>query len=244
MKNPIRILPAAILVVLISACSLGAKPTGTVTPTVDTVSTQVAGTLTALAILAGPSATPVTPTLTPTPAPSETPRPTALPLPTLSFPTNTPLPVNVVACDNAAYVSDVTIPDGTVMAPGQTFTKTWKIKNTGTCTWTTAYKLAFVSGNAMGGVSTALTASVAPGGTIDISVALKAPSSAGSVTGYWRLKNAAGTGLGEQVSVVISVSGTTLTPTLTVTTTQGAATGTLTATVTPTETVTATPAAP
>ena len=40
-------------------------------------------------------------------------------------------------CDQAQFVSDLTVPDGSSFAPGATFTKTWRLKTIGTCTWTT-----------------------------------------------------------------------------------------------------------
>ena len=55
------------------------------------------------------------------------------------------------ACDWAQFVADVTVPDGTTFAANQTFTKTWRLKNIGFCTWTTSYALVFDSGNSMGG---------------------------------------------------------------------------------------------
>src|SRR4030042_5520432 len=97
------------------------------------------------------------------------------------------------ACDWAQVVADVTVPDGTTFAANTAFTKTWRIKNIGTCTWTTSYSLVFDSGSKMGGpTSVNLPKSVAPGQTVDISISLTAPSSAGHYIGYWKFKNASG----------------------------------------------------
>ncbi len=97
-------------------------------------------------------------------------------------------------CDWAQFVSDVTVPDGTTFAPGTSFSKTWQIKNIGSCTWTTSYSLVFVSGNQMGGPSSInLPNNVAPGQTVNIQVTgLTAPNAAGHYIGYWQLKNASG----------------------------------------------------
>jgi hypothetical protein len=84
------------------------------------------------------------------------------------------------------------VPDGTIFAPNAAFSKTWRLKNVGTCTWTTGYSLAFVSGDRMGGVDTLLPQTVVPGQTVDVGVNLTAPSLAGSYRGYWELKNASG----------------------------------------------------
>ena len=96
-------------------------------------------------------------------------------------------------CDRATFIDDVNVPDGTVFGPNASFTKTWRIKNVGTCTWTTAYKLVYVSGNQMGGPATQnLTSTIGPNTSFDISVPLVSPSSAGAYRGYWQLKNASG----------------------------------------------------
>src|SRR5512145_1793119 len=58
------------------------------------------------------------------------------------------------ACtDRAQFIADVTVPDGTRFDPGATFKKTWRLKNIGTCTWTTSYSLVFDSGEKMGAAS-------------------------------------------------------------------------------------------
>jgi len=87
----------------------------------------------------------------------------------------------------------VTVPDDTVFSPNQTFTKTWRLKNTGTCSWTPSYAVAFSDGNSMNGPATqALVGNVNPGQTVDISVNLTAPADPGTYTGNYRLRNAAG----------------------------------------------------
>ena len=53
-------------------------------------------------------------------------------------------------CDSAQYISDLTVPDGAAFAPGATFTKTWRLKNSGTCTWSTSYNLVWVGGDPLG----------------------------------------------------------------------------------------------
>jgi hypothetical protein len=95
-------------------------------------------------------------------------------------------------CDWAQFVADVTIPDGTTMAPGASFVKTWRLKNIGTCTWSTSYALVYASGEKMGTTTVVnLPSSVAPGATIDLTVNMTAPATAGHFRGYWQLRNAA-----------------------------------------------------
>jgi len=103
------------------------------------------------------------------------------------------------------FVADVNYPDGSIVTPGFNFTKTWRLKNVGTCTWTTSYAIVFSSGNSMNGPSTqALTGNVNPGQTVDFSVNLTAPGSPGEYTGYWKLRDGAGV-LFNQFYVVIKV---------------------------------------
>lgn len=147
----------------------------------------------------------------------------------IAAPTNTPTPTNtiavstlanvtpfgtavigtspVVSCNAMAYVNDVTIPDNTPMTPGQTFTKTWKVRNSGTCAWDAGFKFAFTGGDAMSGATYTLPQSVAPNAQIDISIAMTAPNKSGSIRGNWRMSTAAGQFFGDEVYLIILVGG-------------------------------------
>ncbi|MHC1772571.1 MAG: NBR1-Ig-like domain-containing protein [Flexilinea sp.] len=93
----------------------------------------------------------------------------------------------------ATFISDVSIPDGMYVAPGSSFTKTWRIKNSGSITWNSGYQLVFSSGNQMSGpASVSLPYSVAPGQTIDISVNLVAPNYGGTFRGNWMIRSDTG----------------------------------------------------
>jgi hypothetical protein len=124
--------------------------------------------------------------------------PTALP-PTATFTaTRVPnTPTLATRCDWVAFLSDVNYPDGANVASSAAFTKTWRLQNRGTCTWTSAYSLVFSSGAQMGGpVAQALLGNVAPGQMVDISVNLTAPATLGHYRGYWMLQNASGVRFG------------------------------------------------
>lgn len=136
-----------------------------------------------------------TPSLTPTPnvTPTSTPIPVT-PTETLTpTPERTPLPCNIIG-----FIDDITIPDGTEMQPGESFTKTWRLRNDGSCNWTDAYRLVFVSGDQMDGpsVQAFTTDWIYPGFDVDVSVDLVAPSEPGSYIGYWKLQNQAGGAFG------------------------------------------------
>jgi hypothetical protein len=231
-KLPIKlILPLITLSVLaLNACS----PAQTATPTtaVNAVYTAAAQTIEAQASLA--TATPQ-PTVTPQPSATAAASQTASAIP---LPSATSLLQNY--CDNAVFISDVTIPDHTQIAGGEAFDKTWAFQNTGTCTWTTGYTIEFISGEQMNGNTRALTQSVAPQQQINVTVKLNAPYAPGTHTGYWRLVNGKGAKFGQLVSVVIDVAGG-ATTTATVTPTTPAGTPTVTKTSAPTDTPTVTP---
>ena len=120
------------------------------------------------------------------------------------------------ACtDRAQFIADVTVPDGTRYDPGATFTKTWRLRNVGTCTWSTSYTMVFVSGTQMGSTaSVAMPSSVPPGQNVDLSVNMTAPNAAGHYIGYWQFKNANSVQFGIGVNankswwVEINVTGT------------------------------------
>lgn len=121
----------------------------------------------------------------------------------------------VSACDNSVYISDVTIPDNTAMTPGQSFTKTWRVSNNGSCTWGTAYQIILISGDGMSGKATPIGQSVGPGQSADISVAMVAPSTTGTIQGTWRLQNDKSQPFGTVLTVVIKVGATAATATST-----------------------------
>lgn len=97
----------------------------------------------------------------------------------------------------ATFVSDVTIADGSYVQPGSSFTKTWRLRNNGTTTWTTNYKLVFVSGSQMTAPNFVyLPYNVAPGQTVDISVPMISPLYSGSYKGNWMLETDTGVRFG------------------------------------------------
>lgn len=104
----------------------------------------------------------------------------------------------------AAFVSDVTIADGTAMSPGQRFTKTWRIRNSGTTSWRDA-SLVFVSGAQMGAPVSVSVPPTAPGETVDISVPMIAPTEVGAHRGNWRMRTGDGNLFGDNIFVLIRV---------------------------------------
>jgi hypothetical protein len=174
-----------IIILILSACNLPSNATATGEP--NAVFTAAALTVQAQLTQPAPFSTPTLPPTLASPLATNT----VSALPTLAAPTFPPAASATPACDQAQFVRDVTIPDGTTYAPGASFTKIWRLKNVGTCTWS-GYSLVFDSGDQMNGASPATIGAVSPGQEVDVSVTLTAPPAAGSYRGYWRIRNASG----------------------------------------------------
>lgn len=123
-------------------------------------------------------------------APSNTVPPSATLPPTNTLPP-TATATETVPCNRAGFVKDVTVPDGKIYGPGTAFTKTWRLRNTGSCTWNDDYDLVFDTGDQMDGddVVNITIGTVEPDETVDISVDLVAPDTVGDYKGYWLLRS-------------------------------------------------------
>jgi hypothetical protein len=116
----------------------------------------------------------------------------------------TSVPTSGSCRNDSVFVLDVNVPDGTHIAPGASFTKTWRLWNSGTCTWDASYRFDFISGEQMNGPeSTALGETVLPGAEVDISIALMAPQADGTYRGQWQLVAPDGTAFGAKPYVEI-----------------------------------------
>ena len=105
---------------------------------------------------------------------SATPTSTAVPS---AIPTTAPM--SHACTDTAAFVADVTIPDNSVIASNTAFTKTWRLKNTGSCTWDNSYLVSYISGTTMsqqpGYWILPQGQTVTPGQSVDVSVGMTSP---------------------------------------------------------------------
>ena len=191
----------AMLILALAGCNLPAPPPTDLSQD-DAINTSAARTVVALSteLAAGknPTLGPIpTGQKTPTPPPGngsteKTPSPGA---PDSGETTDPNLP-----CNQAEFVSDVTIPDGSTVPPGSAFVKIWEVKNVGSCAWTNAYSVVFAgNGNAMDGPAAApLMASgeVKPGQNARIAVSMRAPLEAGDYRGSWQLRGPDGKNFG------------------------------------------------
>lgn len=198
-----QVLALTALASLLYACG----PTAPVEPTfsVDAIHTYAAETVIA-EFTQTARAVPPTSAATATEAATATMAGTLQPTATIA-PTNNPFETTPtqLLCDDAVWVADVTVPDGTQMSPGQDFVKTWSVRNTGSCTWGTGYAPLFAFGEKMGGIPEPLTGAIAPGEEVEISVRFKAPSNTGEFSSTWRMANASNIPFGENIFVLIVV---------------------------------------
>ena len=216
----------ALLALVLSACNgQAATETATVTATEGPVATTV------ISITEAP---PGTGTTLPSPEISAT-ATSATPL-TATPTVGTLQPANAPDCTNSAsFVADVTIPDNTNVAGGTTFTKTWRVSNTGTCIWGPGYTLTHYSDERLGAPDSVPLVITYPGQTADISVDLTAPNSNGNHRGNFVIENPAGlimkVGDDSRLWVIINVTvTTTITPTATATALSNTAVGSVTVT--------------
>ncbi|HLF73485.1 MAG TPA: CAP domain-containing protein [Anaerolineales bacterium] len=208
---------APLLVMLLAACG-GQAPLETATPaSTETRAAAARATSTEAPTATETAALPATP-------PSATSTPV------------TPVPTNDPNCTNSAtFVADVTVPDSSDILGGTLFTKTWRVRNTGTCTWGPGYTLAHYSDERMGALSSIPLELTRPGESVDISIDLRAPSSIGTHRGNFVIKNPAGLIMSvdedSRLWVIIEVSSAvTATASFTATMTPGPASGSATGT--------------
>ncbi len=195
MKQKSPFLFGFLLIILVLSSLAGCNMPGTTGDAAATMDvTQAYQTVEARLTQAATQSPPVSSSPTPASTITLLPTPSAIPTSTTPTPppaTKTALPTT--ACDLASPGNpiDVTIPDDSIMAPGQTFTKIWRLQNSGTCTWSKDYSIAVFSGEGMNAAaSIPMPGVIAPGQTVDIGVDLIAPLQSGTYQGNWKLRNA------------------------------------------------------
>jgi hypothetical protein len=213
--NAVKTAAAATAIVELTKIAAQASPTSaptqtpTTAPATPTLAATAAGgatqgaTLLPTATVVGAAGlpateTPVVPPMAGTAAPIPSLTPIVPVAPTSAGPT----------CLNSQFVADITVPDGTVMQPGQKFTKAWRIQNTGTCPWDEGFGFIRWSGPDMGGVDQYFSKNdqpVGPGGVIDFYVDMRAPYEAGEYVAHWVMVSDAGKTFGGDFTVVIKV---------------------------------------
>jgi hypothetical protein len=174
-----------IIIALQASCRVPeSAPTATPEPiSADMIITAVAQTLAAAQSVS---------TVTATTAPAEATVTATTPATSTATPTNTLVATNTpLPCNRGSFVEDVTIPDNKEIEPNTDFTKTWRLRNNGSCTWTSGYVAFFDHGDRMNAPDTVqLTGgTVAPGATVDVSITMRSPASQGTYQGFFKLRS-------------------------------------------------------
>jgi hypothetical protein len=140
----------------------------------------------------------IPPTLAPTPLP-----PTPTPTPLVPAESNTP--VSNRCTDVLTYISDITIPDGTIVAPESTIDKRWEIQNSGTCNWEDGYTIQLVAGNALGVPKEQALVPARSGTQSEIRIVFTAPKEPGKYRSAWQAFNKDGQPFGDAFYIEIVV---------------------------------------
>ncbi len=124
-----------------------------------------------------------------------------------------PTPAAVRTCTNGlTFVEDETIPDGTVVQPGQTLDKRWRVKNTGTCNWNARYRLKHVAGEPLGAPEEMALFPARAGTEAVLRIVFTAPRKPGQYFSTWQAFDPQGHPFGDPVYVQIVVAAPTPTP--------------------------------
>lgn len=204
--KPKHISLTILLTLLFAACAPKATPMPT--PDIGAIQTAAAKTVIAEISATAAAAASLTPLSSPTSEPTaEAPTVTVtMTVGVLTTPGVIGTPLGL--CDDANYnpaTVDVNNPDGTVITPGAEFLKTWKIRNTGACTWGAGYTVVFAYGEKMDGKPAVINVPVIPNQEAEVSVQFKAPTKVGEHTSTWRMVNALGSAFGQFFYVKIIV---------------------------------------
>lgn len=130
------------------------------------------------------------------------------------------LSVEVNGCTlNLVYVADVTIPDDSVIQPGASFSKTWRLRNASDCDWSLGYRFVFSSGSLMGANGTVALPPVRANSEFEVTVDFIAPTAPGTYTSRWQAEAPTGESFGMVpfVRIVVPGSAASETPTPTAT---------------------------
>lgn len=108
------------------------------------------------------------------------------------------------------FIKDVTIPDGTPMAPSTPFTKIWRLRNSGSTMWPRGTHLVWVGGDhfaCLSSVKLAISANgeLNPSEETEVTVDFLAPAMPGRYISYWRLALPSGLKFGQRIWVCIQV---------------------------------------
>jgi hypothetical protein len=130
----------------------------------------------------------------------------ATPLPTTPPLETAPAPLPVTCQHDLLFLSDLTVPDGSVLGPGQAFDKRWQVQNSGTCAWGPDFRIVLVAGDALGAPAELALYPALPGAEGIVRVQMAAPQVAGDYAGTWQARDPEGNLFGNKMWVRVTVA--------------------------------------
>ena len=131
---------------------------------------------------------------------SPSPTPAPLPLAT-TLPSPTPPCTN-----NLLFVEDLTIPDGTIVSPGDSLDKRWLVENNGSCNWEAGYRLELTAGQDLGAQAKQALYPARSGTQATIRIEFKAPAESGGYRSAWQAISPDGQVFGDPIFIEIQVT--------------------------------------
>ncbi len=127
--------------------------------------------------------------------------------PSTAPPTIVVLPTETGAeCSNEAqFLEDLTVPDGTALAPGEMVVKRWSVLNAGSCNWTAAYRLVRTDDSPVIGKAELALYPARAGEQAVWEVEIEAPASPGEHLASWQARSPDGSLFGDPVFILIQV---------------------------------------
>lgn len=145
---------------------------------------------------------------TPKPTRTAIPSPTASDTPTPEVTATLETPAAADPCYSLMWIEDRSIPDGAILKPNETFTKTWLVQNNGGCAWAPGFTFSHFGGDPMRGKPLVLTGPIPVGAKRELSIKMAVPAgTTGLIQGAWRMSDQNGYFFGDTLTVNITVAG-------------------------------------
>lgn len=111
-------------------------------------------------------------------------------LPTSAATVLPPQPTATLPCsDLLTYISDLTIPDGSIIQPGASIDKRWEVENSGSCNWEAGYTLRLIAGEELGAGSQQALVPARSGTRAVIRILFQSPQEEGNYRSAWQAFN-------------------------------------------------------
>ena len=104
------------------------------------------------------------------------------------------------------YLEDLSIPDGSLVPPGESLDKRWAVENAGTCNWDSTYTLRLIAGPALGAPEEQPLYPARAGAQAVIRILFTAPQEAGTYRSAWQAYDPAGNPFGDPIFIEIQVA--------------------------------------